>query len=97
MTIPVEAAERIRGDIKYDRHDQQGGQCTVFFRLYERKMRTTVQATDIAKAMDIIRTKVIIKSVKPITIFDDVFGKNFGDVDKDVFDAFKDIFGKNKK
>jgi hypothetical protein len=95
MTVPVEARERVQKDIKYDKHEQAGNQCTVFFRLYERKMKTTVVATDIGKAMAIIRTKVIIKSVDPVSVFDEMFGRNFGSTkDKDVFDAFKEIFGK---
>lgn len=90
LTIPVEALGRIKQDIKLDRHEQTGDQFTLFFQLYERRMKTTVTAATVTDAMAVVRSKVIVRSVVPQS--EDAFKKLFGD--NDIFDKFKDIFGK---
>lgn len=68
---------------------------TVYFELFGRKMKTTVEAESAIKAKELIKSKIIFHDVevKPDMYrkIDDIFGYAFND------GIFGDIFGKNFK
>lgn len=64
---------------------------TVYFELFGRKMKTTVEAESAIKAKEIIKSKIVFHDVEVKPDISRMFDEMFGD------GLFGDIFGKNIK